>query len=144
LLIHGASAVSGRALIVGINSSTGNTAHLTTGGTWTNVSDKNLKDSISSIDNAEVLNKVMSLEITKWKYKGTEEYHIGPMAQDFYDSFHLGLDEHHISTVDPSGIALASIKALKAENDALKRQLLQQAQDIASIKKMLESKKQND
>jgi len=46
------------------------------------------------------------------------------MAQDFSAAFGLGQGETTISTVDADGVALAAIKALKAENNALKKRLL--------------------
>ena len=59
------------------------------------------------------------MDITRWKYKGTDEYHIGPMAQDFYALFNVGVDDKRISSIDPSGVALVAIKAL---NDKIAEQ----------------------
>ncbi|MFM9907871.1 MAG: tail fiber domain-containing protein, partial [Chitinophagaceae bacterium] len=98
------------ALEVGSNSGDGNGAYLTEGGNWTNASDVNKKEDFTILDGNELLQKISSLPITKWKYKGSNEYHIGPMAQDFYKLFGLGTDDKGISTVDPAGIALAAIK----------------------------------
>ena len=99
-----------------------NGAHLTAGGAWTNSSDRNLKTGFIAVDAKNVLEKVAALPITTWSYKNesSDVRHIGPMAQDFYDTFKLGSDDKSISTVDASGVALAAIKALKAENDSLK------------------------
>lgn len=109
--LNGSSGTS-YALVVGTGGSNGNGAYLTKGGTWTNTSDRNKKDNISAIDYNEILDKVSNLEITRWRYKGTNEYHIGPMAQDFYSQFGLGVNNTSISTIDPAGVALASVKAL--------------------------------
>lgn len=109
--LSGASSNS-YALIVGTSSSNGNGAYLTKGGVWTNASDVNLKDDITAVDANEVLAKVVAMEVNKWKYIGTDEYHIGPMAQDFYAAFELGIDTNRISTIDPAGVALVSVKAL--------------------------------
>ncbi len=110
----GASSTS-NALTVGTNSSNGNGAYLTKGGVWTNASDVNLKEDFTALDAASILAKVASLDITKWKYKGTNEYHIGPMAQDFYSLFNVGEDNKRISSIDPSGVALAAIQALNTK-----------------------------
>lgn len=124
--LNGASG-TGYGLVIGTNGSNGNGAYVTKGGTWTNTSDRNKKDNISTIDYNEILDKVSNLEITRWRYKGTEEYHIGPMAQDFYSQFGLGMNNTSISTVDPAGVALASIKALnekvKAQEIAIEQQV---------------------
>lgn len=98
------------ALEVGSVAGNGNGAYLTQGGVWTNTSDINKKEAFSVLDGTDLLKKIISLPITKWKYKGTDEYHIGPMAQDFHKLFGLGTDDKGISTVDPAGIALAAIQ----------------------------------
>lgn len=117
-LLNGASS-SSYALMVGTNSSNGNGAYLTKGGTWTNASDRNLKEDFTVLNGTDILKKVSQLDITKWKYKGTNEYHIGPMAQDFYALFNVGEDNRRISSIDPSGVALAAIKQL---NDLVQEQ----------------------
>lgn len=98
------------ALQVGYTSANGNGAYLTTGGTWTNTSDVNKKEDFSDLNATDLLQKISQLPIRRWKYKGTTEYHIGPTAQDFFQLFNLGIDDKGISTVDPSGIALAAIQ----------------------------------
>jgi Chaperone of endosialidase len=112
-----------QAFKVGTGAGNGNGAYLTDGGAWTNTSDKNLKDDIVIVQEEDLLQKVMSMPLSRWKYKGTNEYHIGPMAQDFYTAFQVGLDDESISTIDPAGVALACIQALKKENDDLKNKL---------------------
>jgi hypothetical protein len=42
------------------------------------------------------------------------------MAQDFYAAFKVGEDDRHITSIDEDGVALAAIKALHAENGALR------------------------
>lgn len=122
VLFCGASDNS-KALVVGTGNSNGNGAYLSKGGVWNNASDKNLKDGFSKVSGADVLAKVMALDVTKWKYKGTNEYHIGPMAQDFFAAFGLGTDDKHISSIDPSGVALVAIQELKKENEALTKRV---------------------
>ena len=106
------STVAGSALVVGSNSSNGNGAYLTSGGVWTNASDQFKKENFESLDNTQILDKIGQLPITRWNYKGLSEQHIGPMAQDFYRIFRVGMDDKTISTIDPSGIALAGIQGL--------------------------------
>lgn len=122
------------ALIVGINGGNGNGAYLTKGGTWTNTSDRNKKDNITEINNFDILDKVANLEITRWRYKGTDEYHIGPMAQDFHEQFGLGMNNTSISTIDPAGVALASIQALNEKVKAQEEAIEELRQEIAKLK----------
>jgi hypothetical protein len=81
-----------------------------------------------------VRRKIAGLPITRWKYIGTNEYHIGPMAQDFYAAFSTGNDNTSISSIDPAGVALAAIQALIEKNDQL-------AQEIRALKKQMEALK---
>ncbi|MBV4359440.1 tail fiber domain-containing protein [Pinibacter aurantiacus] len=123
VLMNSGAYNANRALVVGTGGGNGNGAYLTTGGVWTNASDKNLKESFSKVSGADVLAKIMALDVTKWKYKGTNEYHIGPMAQDFFAAFSLGTDDKHISSLDPSGVALVAIQELKKENEELTKRV---------------------
>lgn len=88
----------------------GNGAGLTIGGTWVNASDVNGKEDFTELNGPELLKKVSAINIQRWKYKGSNEYHIGPTAQDFFKAFNVGTNDKSISTVDPAGIALAAIK----------------------------------
>ena len=79
----------------------------------------------------EILAKVSALPIQGWNFKEEKAVrHVGPMAQDFYAAFGLGLDDKHIATVDADGVALAAIQGLdekleeqRAENTHLKQRL---------------------
>jgi trimeric autotransporter adhesin len=119
---------------VGANSSDGNGAYLTQGGNWTNTSSRIKKEDFSNINAIDLLQKIQHLPIQKWKYKGTNEYHIGPVAEDFYELFKLGTDDKGISTVDPAGIALAAIKELIVENNLLKQELQKIKETIDALK----------
>jgi len=105
-----------------ISTSTG--AYLSTGGVWTNASDRNLKEHFAPVDRQAVLEKVAQLPITTWNYKAQDASirHMGPMAQDFYAAFGLGEDNTHISTVDAAGVSLVAIQALYEQNQALKEE----------------------
>jgi hypothetical protein len=107
---------------------TANGARLTAGGTWTNGSSRLFKQGFAAIDVGDVLNKVVSMPITRWTYRNSSEgAHIGPMAEDFQAAFDLGSDNQHIATVDADGVALAAIQGLneklEAENAGLKARL---------------------
>ncbi|MBV9102453.1 MAG: tail fiber domain-containing protein, partial [Candidatus Eremiobacteraeota bacterium] len=108
------------------------TSNLSTGvtlpagsGSWSSLSDRSVKAGVVGIDDAAILAKVVALPVTEWSYaaQGSGIRHVGPMAQDFHAVFGVGEDDRHIATVDESGVALAAIKALHAENVALRRQL---------------------
>ncbi len=75
------------------------------------------------MDGSELLDQVSRLPISRWNYKseGEASSHIGPTAQDFQKVFGVGSDGKSISTIDPSGIALAAIAQLHTENQELRR-----------------------
>jgi hypothetical protein len=103
-----------------INTSTG--GYLSIAGVWTSVSDRASKHDLRPLETKSVLEKVAHLPITSWSYKAEDPSvrHIGPMAQDFYEAFGLGLDNKHIGTIDSEGVALAAIQGLYRQNQALK------------------------
>ena len=78
-----------------------------------------------------MLSKILALDVLGWYYKGTNEYHIGPIAEDFYSAFGTGNQDDqaystkHISSVDPAGIALIGVKELMKENDKLQQENVQ-------------------
>ena len=128
------STVTGNAIQVGTNSTNGNGAFLTAGGVWTNASDSTKKEDITTLDGRDILAKIKQLPITRWKYKGTNEYHIGPMAQDFHKLFNVGVDDKSISSLDPAGIALKAIQAQQEEIDLLKQQINLMKTEIEKLK----------
>ena len=102
-------------------------------GTLTENSDRNAKSNIVGVDPSEVLNRLLSVPIAEWSYSFEDVRHVGPMAQDFYAAFELGAGETGISTMDTSGVALASIQALASQNDGLRAQneaLISRVEDI--------------
>lgn len=113
------------ALQVGNDSNDGNGAFLSKGGTWTNSSSRAFKDNFEDLSNSDILFKLSQLNIQKWKYKGTDETHIGPIAEEFKDIFELGVkeDREHIATIDASGVALKAIQALIEEVKILKEKI---------------------
>ena len=109
-----------------------NNAGLTVNGVLATVSDRNAKANFAAVDARELLAKVTALPISKWNYKtdpGTR--HIGPMAQDFYAAFCVGMDDKHVATVDEGGVALAAIQGL---NQKLEEQAKQKDAEIQALK----------
>jgi len=133
-----AAGSGGAALVVGNNSTNGNGAFLTTGGVWTNASDRFKKENFDPLDNTDILDKIGQLPVTRWNYKGLSEQHIGPVAQDFYRIFHVGTDDKTISTIDPSGIALAGIQGLYLKWKEAEQHSREQQATIRSQEKEIE------
>ena len=104
---------------------------------WVTVSDSTMKRRYGKVNTEEVLNKVVELPIERWSYKAQDEgvQHVGPMAQDFWNAFHLGEDSLAISTIDPDGVALAAIQELAKQNESKDKKIA----DLETRVKQLEA-----
>jgi hypothetical protein len=89
-------------------------AYLSEGGDWVNASSKELKENLATTSPQSILDKIAGLPIYTWNYKNQNpsNFHIGPMAEDFYEKFGFGNSSTSISTIDPAGVALAGIQGL--------------------------------
>jgi hypothetical protein len=129
--------ISRTAHLVGANTfiSTTTGAYLSTGGAWTDSSDGNAKENFAAVDGEEVLAALAQVPIQTWNYKAEDPsvQHMGPTAQDFYTAFGLGDDDRHIAALDTSGVALAAIQALAAENAALREQVAALDDRVAAL-----------
>ena len=87
------------------------------GGSWSSVSDRASKENVEPVDARAVLEAVVEIPIATWNYRSQDDSirHMGPMAQDFYAAFGLGLGETTIDTIDPDGVALAAIQGVNAK-----------------------------
>jgi hypothetical protein len=115
-------------------------------GSWSSLSDRNVKDHFADVDGTSVLAKLATMPISTWNYKAQPASirHLGPTAQDFRAAFGLGEDNRHISTIDAQGVALAGVQALyklSQEKDTqiadLTRQLSEKAQELELLERRL-------
>ena len=72
---------------------------------------KDFKDNNEPIDHGQTLDGVNSLTVEAWTYKGDDQKHIGPYAEEFRKTFGLG-SEFVIDPIDAVGVCLSAIKAL--------------------------------
>jgi hypothetical protein len=85
---------------------------------WAAVCDRNAKENLVELKYEDVLTKLDSIPIYQFNYIDDEaqKKNMGPMAQDWHGQFtDTGKDPLKIDTMDLDGVALASIKALKAQ-----------------------------
>jgi trimeric autotransporter adhesin len=111
-------------------------------GTVTGSSDRNAKEHFAGVNPRDVLERVATLPISRWNYKTeTEVTHLGPMAQDFYAAFNIGMDDKHISMVDADGVALAAIQGLNqkmdSENAALRAENAELQQRLEKLEQLI-------
>jgi len=121
-----------------------------TSGTYTAVSDRNLKSNIKTLDN--VLDKVNLLEVVDYNFKGQKDSkrYLGFIAQDVEKLFpelvkkpSYADGETSSYMLDYSGFGTLAIKAIQEQQkeiDELKQQLLNQQKEIDAIKAMLGKK----
>ncbi|MBK8130976.1 MAG: tail fiber domain-containing protein, partial [bacterium] len=90
-------------------------------GTWSALSDRNVKENFEAVDTRDILSKVAALDISRWNYKTQDDAirHIGPMAQDFHAAFGVGENETTITTVDADGVLFAAVQELANRNETL-------------------------
>lgn len=92
------------------------------GGSWSTLSDRRMKTNIRKVNYNTVLQGVKSVPVYTWSYKTQDSsiVHVGPMAQDFSNAFHVGESDSTISSVDADGINFAAVKALEEKTAELK------------------------
>ncbi|MEM6455356.1 MAG: tail fiber domain-containing protein [Acidobacteriota bacterium] len=97
-----------------------NAGNMTIAGTLTENSDRHSKTNVAQVDPAQVLDSVLTLPISTWSYLNGDPdvQHLGPMAQDFYALFGLGIAENKIATIDVAGVAIAAIQGLNEKLEA--------------------------
>jgi hypothetical protein len=83
-------------------------------GSWSSLSNLELKANVWAVDELLILRRLAELPISTWNYTSQDPSirHIGPVAQDFYAASGVGEDEAYISAVDADGVALAAIQGL--------------------------------
>jgi hypothetical protein len=102
------------------------------------ISDRNVKKDIVALDSRRVLEKLVAVPITQWRYQWEQPEdtpHIGPMAQDFKAVFFPGRNDKTITTQEADGVALAAIQGL---NQKLVEELQQKQTEMAELKQRLE------
>ena len=115
--------------------------------TFNGQSDRNAKERFTAVNGREILKRLADVPIEAWSYKqDTATRHIGPMAQDFYAAFAVGLDDKHIATVDADGVALAAIQGLnqlldekEAALSALRSDMQEMQSQIAALQQALKA-----
>jgi hypothetical protein len=134
---HRGIAPTGYPIRVGTNTTNGNAAYLTGGGVWTDISSRSKKENFQELDGTQVLNKIENMSVTQWHFKGTEEQHISPVAEDFYQAFGCGTgipedDSTSVASIDLAGVSLAAIQELS-------RIIKEQQREIELLKAKIEA-----
>lgn len=88
--------------------------NLVLSGLLTEGSDKFSKENFAPVDRTAVLDRLMDIPISTWNYTADTDAvrHMGPMAQDFYAAYGLGVDGKHLAPLDVNGVTLAGMQEL--------------------------------
>ena len=110
------------------------TGNLTIAGTLATGSSRTFKTNINPIDEESILQKISELPMSTWSYTNdTDVTHIGPMAEDFYQTFGLGQDEKHIAPADMAAIALITVKELTLEKRVKDEKILALEDELSTL-----------
>jgi hypothetical protein len=112
------------------------------GGSWSMLSDRNQKENFREIDGEALLQQLRKTPVSSWNYKqqGRVVRHVGPMAQDWAQTFKLNSDSTTINSGDIAGITLAGVQALDTRTtqtvdrvNALETRIRELEQQIAAM-----------
>ena len=103
---------------------------------WTCGSSRTIKENFLAVDGEDVLLRLRTLPITTWSMigGGGGVRHMGPVAEDFYRAYGLGLGETTIGLSDIDGVSLAAAKALEARTSQLQQQLTARDAEVARLR----------
>ncbi|MGD9099387.1 MAG: tail fiber domain-containing protein, partial [Anaerolineae bacterium] len=115
--------------------------NLVIAGALTEASDAALKERFEPIDAQNVLARILQLPITTWNYiaDGASVRHMGPMAQDFYAAFGLGVDDAHIAPLDVNGVTLVALQELARLFQAQETQIEKLERENQELEQRLEA-----
>ncbi len=109
------------------------------GSSWNVISDKNAKENFRSLDNEDVLKRLLRMPVSTYQYRDdpNKARHIGPMAQDFQSAFKLSDDDKTINMSDLDGATLAGVQALTVRTQRMQADLAVKDKKIQSLEARL-------
>ena len=115
--------------------------NVTTSGTVNGVSSRAMKTGIEPLDPKATLSRVAALPMSTWSYTadGTGVRHLGPMSEDFYAAFGLGIDDKHISFTDSAGVALAAVQGLNQVVEEKNQEIGELKARLEALEKLVQS-----
>lgn len=109
-------------------------------GVFNCTSSRYTKENFTSVDGNDVLARLRKVPVSTWNYisEGRATRHLGPMAEDFYQAFNLGVGNTSIGVQDAVGVSLAAVKAL----DARTLELQQKTEEVEQLRAKVNSLEQ--
>jgi len=109
-------------------------------GVFNCTSSRTTKENFYAVDGNDVLARLRKVPVSTWNYisEGRQTRHLGPMAEDFYSAFNLGVGNTSIGVQDAVGVSLAAVKAL----DARTAELQQKTEEVEQLRNRVNSLEQ--
>ncbi|HEU4451991.1 MAG TPA: tail fiber domain-containing protein, partial [Longimicrobium sp.] len=106
---------------------------------WTCASSRTLKENYLAVDGEDVLWRIRGTPVTTWSMIGADRSvrHMGPVAEDFWRAFGLGLGETAIGLGDIDGVNFAAAKALEARTARLRAELEAKSARVETLEQQL-------
>jgi uncharacterized coiled-coil protein SlyX len=120
-------------------------------GVFNCTSSRTTKENFIDVNGNDVLARIRKMPVSTWNYidEGRQVRHMGPMAEDFYQTFGLGTNNISIGVQDLAGVSLAAVKALEARtanlqqsNAQLSATLQQKTAEVAQLRTALDNMEQ--
>jgi hypothetical protein len=92
-------------------------------GVFNCTSSRYTKENFTGVKGSDVLSQLRGINVSTWNYisEGRAVRHMGPMAEDFFNAFHLGTGNTSIGVQDLTGVSLAAIKELDQRTEELQQ-----------------------
>jgi hypothetical protein len=117
-------------------------SYLSAGGSsWNSVSDSMTKENFRPVDKKALLEALARMRVRDYNLKSQDSSirHIGPVAQDFHNSFGFGESNTAINMEDADGVLLAAVQALydemKGRDEAQQLRIAQLEAELARMQK---------
>jgi len=104
--------------------------------TWTCASSRTVKENFRAVSGEDVLLRIRAIPVSTWNMIGADQQirHMGPVAEDFYQGFGLGLGPTTIGLGDIDGVNFAAVKALEVRTTDLQNQLNQRTGEVTELR----------
>jgi hypothetical protein len=117
-------------------------------GVFNCTSSRYTKENFTAVKGTDILSKLRVIPVTSWNYidEGARVRHIGPMAEDFFAQFGLGVGNTSIGVQDLAGVSIAAVKELDtqlqektAEIERLQNEIKQLKANQTELEKRLQA-----
>jgi len=110
-------------------------------GVFNCTSSRATKENFVAVSGADILSQLKAIDVSTWNYisEGRQVRHMGPMAEDFFNSFHLGAGNTSIGVQDLTGVSLAAIKELDQRTNELREKTAEVEQLRGQVNQLREA-----